>query len=142
MASRKINDCHIILQNAWQKAEAKWSELYPDRPKPFLTCTFRPNAEQNALYNEGRINKNPKKTNAKAGESPHNYAPSYAFDIAFLPNDKPTQLDWNPRLFFDFNKVISEIEPRIEWGGSWASFKDNPHYQLKNWKEYLKQLTK
>lgn len=135
MVSRKIEDCLSILRNAWALAEKKWDEQYPDRPKPFLTCTYRSNEEQTALYNQGRINKKRKVTNAKAGQSPHNYKPSFAFDIAFISLEK--KLDWNPRLFFDFNKIIKEIEPQIEWGGSWVSFKDNPHFELKNWKEYL-----
>lgn len=138
MPSRKIEDCHIILKNAWDEAEKKWDEVYPDKPKPFLTCTYRPNSEQNDLYAEGRENKNPKKTNAKAGESPHNFKPSFAFDIAFLPDAKSKKLDWTPSLFADFYQIISEIEPQIEWGGSWRNFKDRPHFQLKNWKTYKK----
>jgi peptidoglycan L-alanyl-D-glutamate endopeptidase CwlK len=136
MASRKIDDCIPTLKNAWRLAEKKWEEQYPERPKPFLTCTYRSNEEQNDLYNQGRINKKPKVTNAKGGQSPHNYTPSFAFDIAFITIEK--KLDWNTRLFSDFSKLISEIEPKMEWGGSWVSFKDNPHFELRNWKDYLK----
>lgn len=138
MASRKIGDCHLILQNAWVAAEKKWDELYADRPKPFLTCTYRSVDEQNELYRQGRENDKPRVTNAKGGQSAHNYFPSMAFDVAFIKLDRT--LDWNNRWFSDFAKIICEIEPRIEWGGSWVSLKDNPHYQVKGWKEYVKQL--
>lgn len=138
MASRRIQDCHPILENAWQLAKKEWDKLHPEKPEPFLTCTYRPNDEQNALYDEGRKNKNPKKTNAQAGQSPHNFEPSLAFDIAFLPHGITKQLDWTPSLFADFFQIISKIEPKVEWGGSWKKFKDRPHYQLKDWKTYIK----
>ena len=78
MASRKIDDLHPVLAYAFGKAEANWRAQYPDAPRPFLVCTNRPNEEQDALFRA-----KPKLTNARAGESPHNYLPSLAFDVAF-----------------------------------------------------------
>jgi peptidoglycan L-alanyl-D-glutamate endopeptidase CwlK len=31
--------------------------------------------------------------------------------------------------------MVSDV---VEWGGSWKSFKDAPHFELKNWKTYIK----
>lgn len=130
MASRDIKDCHFILADAYPKAEAKFKQLYPNLPQPFRTCTYRSSEEQDALYLQ-----KPKVTNAKGGESPHNYLPSLAFDIAFIGANK--KLDWSNDLFQKFADILKEIEPRIEWGGSWLKFKDAPHYQLFNWKNYI-----
>jgi len=132
MASRDTNDLHVILSAAYYKAIDTYKHLYPNEPQPFVTCTFRDNDEQNELYKLG-----PKFTRAKAGQSPHNYRPSLAFDIAFITLNK--KLDWNIKLFKKFADILNKIEPRIEWGGSWIEFKDGPHFELNGWKNYIKK---
>lgn len=62
------------------------------------------------------------------GQSPHNYNPSYALDVAFLNNGK---VDWSDKLFRAFASYMSN--PKIEWGGGWK-FKDMPHYEVKGWR--------
>jgi peptidoglycan L-alanyl-D-glutamate endopeptidase CwlK len=131
MPSRDTNDLHPILRNAYYKAIDVYKVNYPNDPQPFVTCAFRSNDEQTKLYNT-----KPKVTNAKAGESPHNYKPALAFDIAFVGLNK--KLDWNKELFGKFADILEVIEPRIEWGGAWKSFKDAPHFELNGWKSYKK----
>jgi len=131
MASRKIQDLHQILGIAYEKAIAKYSELYHDSSKPFLTCTYRSNEEQEQLFKQV-----PKVTNAHAGQSPHNYLPSLAFDIAFLKPDK--SLDWSIINFKNFADILTSIDTRIEWGGNFKSMIDRPHFQIKGWKAYIK----
>lgn len=132
MASRDTNDLHVILSAAYYKAIDTYKHLYPNEPQPFVTCTFRDNDEQNALYKLV-----PKVTNAKAGQSPHNYRPSLAFDIGFVTVKKT--LSWDTKLFKSFAAILNKIEPRIEWGGSWVKFKDAPHFQLNGWQNYIKK---
>jgi len=85
--------------------------------------------------NKTNYSKVPKVTNAKAGQSPHNYNPSFAFDIGFIGIDK--NMDWNPKLFKNFGNIITSMSSVTDWGGNWKSFKDAPHFELKNWKTYL-----
>lgn len=128
MASRDKKDLRIELVNAYNEASDLYKLLYPKLPQPFITCTYRSNDEQNMLYN-----KVPKVTNAKAGQSPHNYNPSFAFDIAFITVDN--KISWNSKYFELFAKCIkSDV---VSWGGSWINFKDAPHFELKNWKTYI-----
>lgn len=145
MASRSLKDLHEILVSAYTKAIEAYKIKYPNRPQPFITCTFRSNAEQDALYRQphdgidnnhnGIIDdKSEKVTQAKPGESPHNYTPSLAFDIAFI--NLQQKLEWSPELFKMFADIIKEKEHRVEWGGDWV-FKDAPHFQLHNWRNYL-----
>lgn len=129
MASRDTNDLHFILRDAYYEAILKYKKLYSNDPQPFITCTYRSPEEQNELFL-----KKPKVTNAKAFESPHNYNPSLAFDIGFVTMDK--KLSWDDSLFKKLDAILQEIEPRIEWGGSWKSFKDAPHWQLNGWQNY------
>lgn len=126
MPSRNIEDCEPKLQEAWERAFNEWIELFPHKPRPFLTCTHRSNAEQAELYAKGRTAPGPKVTNAKPGQSKHNLYPSKAIDIAFKNPDG--SLDWSIDHFRVFASLI--CKHGITWGGSWKQFKDNPHYEL------------
>lgn len=131
MPSRSKQDLNVTLVTAFEQAVKEYERLYPEAPQPFLTCTYRSDAEQEALYAKGRTEKGAKVTNARAGQSPHNYKPSFAFDIAFIGLNK--KLDWSDHLFKTFADIIKRISPNIEWGGDWK-FKDAPHWELKGWK--------
>lgn len=131
--SRDKKDLHSELVTAYEKACDKYRELYPNDPQPFLTYTHRSDEEQNRLYAQGRTFKGPIVTNAKSGESPHNYLPSFAFDIAFITMGR--KLSWDKKLFKKFADIIKEIAPSIEWGGNWR-FVDVPHFELKAWKQF------
>ena len=128
MASRDKKDLRNELVNGYDLAIKRYKELYPNAPQPFITCTFRSNEEQNILFN-----KRPKVTNAKAGQSPHNFNPSFAFDIGFIGLDK--KMDWSLKLFLNFANIITSIDSNIDWGGNWIRFKDAPHFELKGWKK-------
>jgi peptidoglycan LD-endopeptidase CwlK len=130
MASRDKKDLRPELVQAYEKAKEKYYALYPNEPQPFITCTYRSGEEQNKLYNS-----KPKVTNAKAGQSPHNYNPSFAFDIGFIGTDK--KMDWNIKLFTNFANCVKSVSDVTDWGGSWIKFKDAPHFELKNWKTYI-----
>lgn len=130
MASRDKKDLRLELVQAYEKGLAKYVALYPNEPQPFITCTYRSGEEQNKLYNS-----TPKVTNAKAGQSPHNYNPSFAFDIGFIGVDK--KMDWNTKLFTNFANCVKSVSDVIVWGGDWLKFKDAPHFELKAWKTYI-----
>lgn len=150
MASRSLTDLNALLAEEYKAAKDEFYRLYPGLPQPFVTCTYRSKDEQTALYAQSReslqlvnglrkkaglapisMEENKKKvTNARAGQSPHNFHPALAFDIAFITiNNK---LDWSDHLFAKFAKIIC-ANPLIEWGGHFRSLKDAPHYQLRNW---------
>lgn len=153
---RDIKLCVPTLQEAWKYAQEFWAKNFPGKPQPILTCTLRTLAEQKALFAQGRlplaeINKlrkiagmapigaseaKKKVTNADAGQSKHNpdkSGLSRAFDIGFLTisSGKNHSLVWDEINFKEFNKIISVKFPLVEWGGSWKSFKDMPHFEVK-----------
>jgi peptidoglycan L-alanyl-D-glutamate endopeptidase CwlK len=136
MASRSLTDLNEILVDAYNKACAEFLLLYPDKSQPFITCTYRSNDEQNALYAQGRTAKGAKVTNAQAGQSPHNYKPSAAFDIAFISLSK--KLDWGKNNFRLFADIIVKIQPLVVCGIDFKSLPDAPHFELKDWRKYVK----
>lgn len=110
---------------------------------------LRTDAEQDVLYSLGRTKVNPdgksaKKplgnivTNAKGGQSIHNYG--LAFDIVLL-YDKNSDgvfetVSWDMIKDGDGDgvsdwKEMSKffVSRGYEWGGNWTSFKDYPHFQ-------------
>lgn len=98
-----------------------------------VTSTYRDNESQNALYAQGRSLPGPKVTNAKGGESFHNY--KVALDVVPLRNGKPV---WNTTgldaaLWEEIGKIGESCG--FEWAGRWKSFKEMAHFQ------YTKGLT-
>lgn len=87
---------------------------------------YRSFEEQQSLYNKGRTEPGDKVTNAKPGQSWHNYG--LAVDIVFKPSGK-----WSWAEEHDWNK-LGEVgkELGLEWGGDWKSFQDRPHFQWPN----------
>lgn len=147
MPSKSITNLSPLLAYAFGKAEAGFIQKYPDAPKPILTCTHRSPAEQTALFNQptdkkdnngnGKIDEPAERvTNAKAGESPHNYDPSFAFDVAFLNKDK--SLDWSVK-WFDLFAPFVLATPGVTWGGKFKTLIDRPHFELTDWRKLAKK---
>ncbi|RAJ92205.1 peptidoglycan L-alanyl-D-glutamate endopeptidase CwlK [Larkinella arboricola] len=147
MASRRIDDLDPVLAYAFGKAEAEWRIKFPELSQPFLTCTYRSKEEQTALYNQpfdkkdndgdGKVDEADEKvTNAKAGQSAHNYQPRLAFDVAF--KKKNGQADWNTELFTLFSKLVLQTAG-ITWGGHFKSLKDAPHFERTGWEKLVKK---
>ncbi len=147
MASRRIEDLDPVLAYAFGKAEGEWKIKFAAFAQPFITCTYRPPAEQTALFNQptdkkdndgdGKIDEADERvTNARAGKSAHNFLPALAFDIAFRnPNGS---LDWDPDIFKAFSNLVMKT-PGIVWGGSFKSIKDAPHFERSGWEQLAKK---
>jgi len=90
-----------------------------------VTQGLRTFAEQNALYSQGRTRKGPIVTNARGGESNHNYG--LAVDVGFMVNG---QISWEDRLYLRIGKWAKQAN--LNWGGDWKKFKDLPHLELPN----------
>ena len=146
--SRDKKDLHPTLVEAYDMACAEYKNLYSKDPQPFLTCTFRSNEEQLRLFNQPKDGKDnngngiideasEKVTQALPGQSPHNFMPSFAFDIGFI-NTSTQKMDWNIKYFKQFSECIKKVSGVTECGIDWK-FKDAPHFELKGWKQ-LKHL--
>ena len=132
--SRSRVDLHPDLVKAWEYAFDEFTSQYPERSKPIICQTFRSEKVQNDLYKIGRTEgkKGAIVTNAKGGESPHNFYPSLAFDIAFVSGKV---LDGNSNNFRVFAEILlNKFRETITWGGNFKSLQDRPHFELKNWK--------
>lgn len=89
-----------------------------------LTSTYRDKESQDALYAQGRTTPGKKVTNAKGGQSMHNWR--VAFDVVPVINGKAV---WNDDNLWNRVGEIGE-SVGLEWGGRWSKFIDRPHLQF------------
>ncbi|PWU68327.1 M15 family metallopeptidase [Gracilibacillus dipsosauri] len=95
---------------------------------------FRSFAEQNELYAKGRTKSGSIVTNARGGQSYHNYGLAVDF---FLVSADGKKAIWNTRVDLDkdgkrdwMEVVAIAKQLGFEWGGDWSSFPDYPHLQM------------
>ena len=89
-----------------------------------VTSTYRDAESQNALYAQGRTKPGNKVTNAKAGQSYHNWR--VAFDVVPTVNGKAV---WDDDALWKRIGAIGQ-SCGLEWGGAWKSIHDTPHFQF------------
>lgn len=81
-------------------------------------------AEQNVLFG-----KRPKVTNARGGQSNHNFG--IAIDVGIFKGGKyltgATRAE--EKAYADLAASVKAELTRIDWGGDWKSFPDMPHYE-------------
>lgn len=107
-----------------------------------IVQSLRTFAEQDALYAQGRTKAGRVVTNAKGGQSLHNYG--VAIDFCLITSGGTS---WDIHADLDKDGVADWLEVVAvfkaagwEWGGLWKSIKDNPHLQKTfghNWPELL-----
>lgn len=134
--SRKIEDLHPKVAAMCAEFVKRCDEAGID---VIITSTYRDAESQNALYAQGRTAPGKKVTNAKAGQSWHNY--QLAFDFVPMRNGKPVWstagngVDENPA---DDDTDDLELWERcgmlaegvgLEWAGRWKSFREMAHLQ-------------
>lgn len=98
-----------------------------------ITHDFRSIDEQDALYNQGRNIAGNIVTNAKGGESYHNYGLAIDFALRTPEGDVVWDMerDDNGNGKPDWLEVVELAkELGFTWGGDWANFPDYPHLQM------------
>lgn len=121
--SRKIEDLHPHV--------AKMCLLFIGACKDvgidvLITSTYRDFESQKSLYAQGRTAPGIKVTNAKAGQSFHNWR--VAFDFVPVLNGKA---QWDNLSLFNKCGMIAE-QCGLEWAGRWHSFQEWSHCQFTN----------
>jgi peptidoglycan L-alanyl-D-glutamate endopeptidase CwlK len=123
--SRRLEDLHPQVQ-----AKARdWLDACARAGLDILvTQTFRSHAEQERLYAQGRTAPGAKVTNARGGDSFHQYG--VAIDFVPMRNGKPV---WGTRAAEDWalwEKAGSLAEEfGFEWAHRWKTFRESAHIQ-------------
>lgn len=89
---------------------------------------LRTAAEQDALYAQGRTTPGHIVTNAKAGQSMHNYG--LAVDVVPYLSGDGGALNWNVSTP-QYQAMVTALKAQdLAWGGDWVHFKDEDHFQM------------
>ena len=87
-----------------------------------VTSAYRDCREQDELYAKGRTASGKIVTNARCGQSSHNY--KKAVDVVEFKNGKALWTNSNWERIGEIGESVG-----LEWGGRWRSFTDKPHFQ-------------
>jgi len=143
----RINYLHpAVRQEALDAYSHINNKLFGKKIRLRFSHTLRTWGEQDELYAIGRTLPGKKVTNAKAGQSIHNYG--LAVDIVILIDTNGDNsfktASWNTTSDDDKDGVPDWMEVVTcfkklgwVWGGNWKSFPDYPHFEKTfghNWK--------
>ncbi|MFA5166751.1 MAG: M15 family metallopeptidase [Candidatus Paceibacterota bacterium] len=118
--SRKIEDLHPYVADLAKKFVAACADSGID---VIITSTYRDLESQAELYAQGRSKPGLKVTNAKSGQSFHNWR--VAFDFVPIVYGKA---DYKNIHTFELCGKIAE-KLGLEWAGRWERFRELAHCQ-------------
>lgn len=128
----RIDKLHPKIREEVRQIINEANLLIGDSVQIRITQGLRTFEEQNALYAQGRTKSGRKVTNAKGGQSYHNYG--LAVDFCLLINNK--EVSWDINKDFDNDKIPDWIEIKevfkkygYTWGGYFKTIKDYPHFE-------------
>lgn len=123
--SRNIDDLHPTVA---AKARSFLALCETSDIDVLITSTYRDSEAQTALYAQGRSKPGNIVTNAKAGQSFHNWR--LAFDVVPLRNGKPVwgTAGQDGQIWNRIGLMGESVG--LEWAGRWARFKEYPHFQF------------
>jgi peptidoglycan LD-endopeptidase CwlK len=132
MSDRDLTHLHPDLQPLCQKF---LDQCRAERIDAFITQTYRSPAEQDADYAQGRTTPGHIVTNARAGQSKHNFTlddgtpASKAFDFG-IKDDETGELDWDASdARWQRAIAIGEALGMVS-GSRWHSIVDTPHFEI------------
>lgn len=119
--SRSLDDLHPRVKTLAERFKAGCLEKGYD---VLIYSTYRDVEAQNAIYAQGRTTKGSIVTNAKGGQSFHNYR--VAFDWVPMIHGKPL---WNDSFAYAKCAQVGEALG-LEWAGRWSGkLKETAHFQ-------------
>jgi len=121
ISSRNLSDLHPYVQ---ELAHQHILLCYEHEIDLLVYCTYRDAEDQNRLYAQGRTAPGPIVTNARGGDSMHNWR--LAYDCVALVGGKP---QWSDDSMLDTVGVLGEMAG-LEWAGRWKGrLREKVHFQ-------------
>lgn len=138
---QRIEKLHPFVREEITKIIQECDKQLTGRAKIRITQGLRTVKEQNDLYAIGRTVPGKKVTNAKGGQSIHNYG--FAVDICLIIDGKTaswdTVKDWDNDTISDWYECVRIFAKHgWEWGGNWKKFKDLPHFDKRGYNDWKK----
>lgn len=122
----QIQTCHPKIRQAVLDAYSESVKETPSGVHPIITQGYRTFAESDALYQQGRTTSGSIVSNAKAGQSWHNYGLAVDF-VNIVNGNQNWNVDTNWMIVVNIFKSHG-----FTWGGDFpGTFKDYPHFEMK-----------
>jgi peptidoglycan L-alanyl-D-glutamate endopeptidase CwlK len=119
--SRKLEDLHPKVKTLAEQFKSSCEKVGID---VLIYCTYRDKEKQDYLYSLGRTKKGTIVTNARGGQSYHNFR--CAFDFVPMLGGKP---QWSDKSLYAKCGEIGE-SLGLEWAGRWTGkLKETAHMQ-------------
>ena len=141
ITQKRIEQLHPMVREEMKKIITECNTVLTGKAKVRITQGLRTFEEQNALYAKGRTSPGAKVTNAKGGQSVHNYG--FAVDICLFIENK--EVSWDMTKDWDNDKIADWLECVAifnkygwDWGGNWKKFKDYPHFEKRGFNDWRK----
>ena len=143
ITQKRTDKLHPIVRDEVKKIIAECDAALTGKAKIRITQGLRTFDEQAQLYAVGRTKAGKKVTNAKAGQSIHNYG--LAVDMCLIIDGKTaswdTAKDWDNDKIADWYECVKIFAKHgWEWGGNWRTFKDLPHFEKKKIARAMSEL--
>ena len=124
MADQHLERISGLQPELRDKAQAVFAAAAAEGVDIMVVTGLRTFAEQTRLFSQGRTTPGSVVTNARAGESYHNFG--LAFDFVVVKNGAAV---WNQN-HKDWIRFVEIAKAHgFEWGGDWKTFKDFPPRQ-------------
>ncbi|MFW0737580.1 M15 family metallopeptidase [Flavobacterium sp. T12S277] len=145
VTKERISKLHPSVRAEMTNIVDECNKVLTGRAQVRITQGLRTFAEQDDLYASGRTKPGKKVTNAKGGQSIHNYG--FAVDICLIIDGKTaswdTAKDWDNDQISDWQECVKIFAKyNWNWGGDWKTFKDLPHFDKKGFSDWKVLSTK
>lgn len=139
----EISKLHPSVRVEVAKIIEECNSALTSRSQVRISQGYRTFAEQDAIYAIGRTKPGAKVTNAKGGQSVHNYG--LAVDIVLIIDGKTaswdTKADWDGDKQSDWMECVTIFKKNgWSWGGDWRTFKDMPHFEKNGYSDWRKMF--
>ena len=143
ITQKRIDKLHPIIRDEVLTIIHECDKALTGKAKIRITQGLRTFQEQTQLYAIGRTKPDKKVTNAKPGQSIHNYG--LAVDICLIIDGKTaswdTAKDWDNDQIADWYECVKIFAKHgWQWGGNWKTFKDLPHFEKKSIKTKTSEI--
>ncbi len=137
VTKERISKLHPSVRAEMTKIIEQIDKALTGRAVVRISQGLRTFKEQDDLFAIGRTKPGKKVTDAKGGQSIHNYG--FAVDIVLIIDGKTaswdTKADWDGDKVADWMECVAIFKANgWDWGGDWQSFKDMPHFEKKGFK--------
>ena len=132
-SEKRVKELRMAFQTSMRRLLAAWHAAGINVQ---VSHGYRSKAQQEALFSIGRTKPGKVVTNARPGQSPHNYG--LAADVVVIEAGKAV---WSKAAYIRLWEIAEReglgSKAGVAWAGNWKKFKEYVHFESANWKKEI-----